>query len=793
MRNTLRSSLILASLLATCSVLSAQDLNFAGNDFTSWSYPRGLVNVQEEGIVVKRFGKAFNAVANASEFRSSIIGDYGQRFARTPSNATTAALAGDQDLTTWWQPNGEDPVEKWWIEIDLGRAVVAEKVRVIFPDNEDGRPFSFFSVYVSPGIPVFGGTAKRIVYSRLGRPINNNTSSVVEFDLKTTGLLPVTGEYLSDSEEVDFDIVRFIRFEAAGKTPSAALAEIEVDGVGFNLSTRVQTDTRVEDNLPHWGGRTWTSKDRDCNGCGKGSGSEALIDQDVGFRGWNIEASDKGNWRDSGVWSVIDFGNVFRVDRIVWMPIVSGQGPFLYGFQRDKQGTWGRFEFLSSDGTPSNSSDPVVEGPYLYELLSSVDNSKRRYLFDFQFDPRPLRLLMWRVLRPDQFHRAVQLFVFHGEGYPAQIELESDDIFLGGARSIRFVEWDADLPSGTRIEVETQTGNGFDTILRYFLANGKEVTKDAYDAAKSRNRGDIVEERVRDDTWSSWSQPQRFSGQEFLSPSPRQWLRARVRLISDDPAVFPTLRSLRFSANSPVITAGLVGRIAPREAPIDSLQTFSYTIRPVAFGRSDAGFDRVLIDLPTGSVDAEFVEARVGGSPVEASAILRSDSLIVQLPPPVIRSDSVEVVFRTRVTESPTEFNTEVVNSQQEENVQGVVPAEYGAIQVFVPDAVAGTSLIRNIKDGAWITPNGDGTNDFYQLSFTVVKTLVDPRVDVFTLSGEHVARLTDQSPDGNRSHYEWNGAQSGTVVPPGVYVVRIEVDADALDERVHRLVRVAY
>ena len=72
-------------------------------------------------------------------------------------------------------------------------AVVAEKMRVIFPDNEEGRPFSFFSVYVSPGIPVFGGTAKRIVYSRLGRPINNNTSRVVEFDLNTTGLLPATG------------------------------------------------------------------------------------------------------------------------------------------------------------------------------------------------------------------------------------------------------------------------------------------------------------------------------------------------------------------------------------------------------------------------------------------------------------------------------------------------------------------------------------------------------------------------------------------------------------------------
>ncbi len=784
---------ILLSLLGVGGTGHAQDIDFAGSDFDTWSYPRGLVNIQPDGIVVKRFEKEFNAVANAGEFSASVIGEYGQRFARTPSNANSGHLVGDQDTGTWWQPSADDEVEKWWIEIDLGRAVVAEKLRVIFPDQDGARPFSFFSVYVSPGIPVFGGASQRIVYNRLGRPINNNTRSTVEFDLKTTGLFPATGDFLATDEEVSFDVVRFVRFEAAGKTPDAALAEIEVDGVGFNLSTRVQTEARIEDNLPHWGGRTWTSKDRDCDGCGKGSGSEALIDQDLGFRGWNIEASDKGNWRDSGVWSVIDFGNVFRVDRIVWMPIVSGQGPFLYGYQRDKQGLWGSFEFLASDGTPSNRSDPVVEGPFLYEQLSAVDNSKRRYLFDFQFAPRALRLLMWRVIRPDQFHRAVQLFVFHSEGYPAQIELESDDIFLGGARSIRFVEWDADLPTGTRVEIETQTGNGFDTLQRYFLANGKEVTKDAYDAAKSRNRGDIVEERVRDDTWSSWSRPQRFSGQEFLSPSPRQWLRARVRLISDDPTAFPKLRSIKFVANSPVITAGLIGRIAPREAAIDSLQTFRYTIKPLAFGRSDAGFDRVLIDLPPGSVDAEFVGASVGGNDVDASAALRSDSLIVQLPPPVVRGDSVQITFRARVSESPTEFNTAVANSDQQENFQGVVPAEYGAIQVFVPDAVAGVSLVRKVDDSQWITPNGDGVNDRYELNFTVVKTGVEPQVRVFTLGGELVAELTDMSAGGNRSHYEWDGARAGKTVPPGIYIVRIEVDADARDEQLHRLVRVAY
>ena len=772
---------------------NSQDIVFEGNDFSSWDHPNGLVNVTSQGIAVKQFDKAFNAVANASEFSSTTIGNYGQRFMRAPSNQSDADLAGDQNYNTWWQPDPNDAVQQWWLELDLKRSVVATKVRIIFPDTTDAKPFNFFSVYVSPGIPVFGGKTKRIVYQRLGRPINNNTSRIVEFDLSTNNVPGATGESFVASETIDFDIVRFIRFEASGITPNAALAEIEVEGIGFNLSSMVKTETRLEDGKPHWGGRTWTSKARDCDGCGKGSGADALIDQDVGFRGWNIEASDKGNWRDSGVWSVIDFGNVYRVDRMIWMPIVSGNGPFLYGFQRDKQGSWGNFEFLFSDGTPSNSADPVVEGPFHYELLSAVQN-RGRYLFDFQFDPRPVRLILWRVTRPAQFQRAVQLFVFHSAGYPAQIELESDDISLGGARSIRSVEWDADLPPGTNIELETQTGNGFEIVKRYFLKNGKEVTKEAYESAKSRNRADIVEEQVRNDTWSSWSQPHRFSGQTFQSPSPRKWLRARIRLISDDPAVIPTLRSIRFVANLPVIAAGLTGRIIPNETAIDSLQEFLYTIIPEAFSGNDAGFDQVLIVLPPGSQeDSQFINATVKGTSVDATSELRGDSLFVQLPPPVIRQDSVEISFKTRLFESPTIFNTFVANSAQTDNIQGVVPNIFGADIVFVPEAVDGGNLIRKLTHTKLLTPNLDGINDHYELSFTVVKTNKKPRVQILTLNGQSVVELVNQVSQGSRTRFVWDGKHNGNLVPPGVYIARITVDTDARNEHIHRLVHVVY
>jgi len=795
MKRYLRTPTILTALLltTTASDAPAQDLVFDTSDFASWQHPQGLVNVTDEGVAVKRFGRTFDAVANIDGHSSITIGSFGSRPARSPSNQFSADNIRDQDPTTYWQPNKNDPVQLWWVELDLGRAVVADKIRVIFPDEEGARPFSFFSVFTSPGIPVFGSNQPMVVYDRVGRPINNNSNQVVEFNLQTTGLgTNAEGAHLDLSPTMNFDVIRFIRFEAAGATPDAALAEIEVDGIGFNLGGMVGTPTRREDGDPHWGGTTWTSKNRDCDGCGKGSGADEMLDEDVGFRTWTIEGSDKGDWRKSGVWQTIDFGSVFRIDRVVFFPIVGGQSPVIYGFERDKQGSWSNFDLLISDGSSSNSADLVTEGPYHYDLLSEVLNSGR-FMFDFNFEPRDMRLFLWRVTKPPQFHRALQLFVFHAEGYPKQVELESADLSLGGARSIRSVEWVADIPAGTRIEVDTQTGDGFDSATRYYLINGKEVTKAAYDAAKVRNRGDTVIEQVRDDTWSDWSLPHRFSGQGFQSPSPRRWLRARVRLISKDADVMPVLHELRFAANDPVVSAGLTGSILPREASVDSLQNFSYTIGPAGTSIGDIGYNRVVLSIPPGVVDVNLVDATVRGDVVDATQEIFADSLVVSLPPPAVRLDTVTVTFQARLAESPTVFDAFVLNASQPQSTQGVVPKDFSAQRVFLPDAIAGARLIRNLSDTQVFTPNDDGVNDLYELTFSIVKTDRNATVSVFDLAGRLIAELESVEQQVGRANFQWDGESGGSRVPPGVYVLRIEIDTDARNERVHRTVHVAY
>ena len=782
-------------LVAPGGLAAVERLTFDASDFEGWRHHEGLVNVRPDGIEVRRFGTTYNAVVDADSFTSRTIGHYGVRKVRSPSNQPDADRAADLDASTWWQPDPDDAPQKWWLELDLGRAVVASKIRLVFPDTADVDPFRFFSVYTSPGAQIFGGDEERVVLTKL-RPITDNTSRVVEFDLITVDRSRVAAPHLVSSDTLDFEIVRFIRFVSQDLSPGGALAEIEVSAVGFNLATRVAIEDRIANGDRVWGGRTWTSDSRDCSGCGKGSGAEALIDGDLSRRRWTIETLAGGGWRSHGIWSVVDLGSVFRVNRIVWLPVIIGVSPLLYAGSRDRNCPWEDIQFLTSDGSPSTTADPEVEGPYVYDLLSSVvnDSNPRRFLYDFQFPARDTRLVLWRHTGIGGTCRALQLFIFHSEGYPAQVELESQDMELARALSIRHVEWDADVPPGTRVEVATQTGNDFETITRYYLSNGKEVTKTAYDAAKSRNRGDIVEEILRDASWSGWSRPHRFSGQEFLSPTPRRWLRVRTRLFSDDPEVMPKLRSISLVMDTPVISGGITGSIWPREASLDSLTEFRYHLQPGGADGDDPGFDQVLIALPPGSDGVALVGVDVGGRAIAPKGELRHDTLRVWLPPPAVKGDSVVVVFTARVVESPSVFNALVAHSRNPVNTQSVNPVRFGAAHVYVPEAVAAATLLREVRHTEVLTPNGDGVGDEMTVDVTVLKATRVPRVGVYSLAGSLVAQLRCLNPGSHHAAYTWDGRMaSGALVPPGIYLLRVHLHTDTRDDTVLRVVHVVY
>ncbi len=80
------------------------------------------------------------------------------------------------------------------------------------------------------------------------------------------------------------------------------------------------------------------------------------------------------------------------------------------------------------------------------------------------------------------------------------------------------------------------------------------------------------------------------------------------------------------------------------------------------------------------------------------------------------------------------------------------------------------------------VTPNGDGVGDEIRIEFDALK-LQTPR----PLLGIEA---------GLAQHYSlvWDGRDTdGRVVPPGSYLLRLEIEGDSRNQTVQRLVSVAY
>ena len=99
------------------------------------------------------------------------------------------------------------------------------------------------------------------------------------------------------------------------------------------------------------------------------------------------------------------------------------------------------------------------------------------------------------------------------------------------------------------------------------------------------------------------------------------------------------------------------------------------------------------------------------------------------------------------------------------------------------------------------MTPNGDGVNDALGIDFTVRRLSgVRPvTVRIYDLSGRLMRRLDAQKPlVAGRYVLDWAAEdQQGRVVPPGIYILRIDIDADSdlgvKQTGVQRLLHVAY
>jgi len=815
--------------------ITANQVVTEGRHWGSWSFPTGTLEISNEGEVTPRFlRKNTNASSNILDYlRLHPPPALGSKAAediqlidaiQAGSNREGVLNILDGDMTTYWEPERLQPdvdlESQWWFSIDLGRFVFVEKMVLRFVDEELGDPFLLFDVLVSNGLnPVRVPGSKSPEYKTVFRHLQpNKTKRVFEIDFsdvaeaQSEGIrfvqIVVNGSDLQQGREVDREVYDTLDADSRGVVQynkrlsdgrevvvkQSVYEQLEVDRQGAIRYFMRERPRLAELEL-------WSTGDEIVNGTVERGGfitstqqinTAAVIDGNIqSFGTVTTTIAEITDPNELNLDMFFDLGSFYWIDthRIVYNPGNVHARSF-FDYQLD-----------FSDGSRA----PDGELSWFTALFREQEATLKAVIEGNRFAPVKARFFRLQAKARNMRGNAlvpVAEMQLYGEGYQPRVELESDLIRLGGRRNLLSIEWDADVPPGTSVQIQTRTGNELGEILHYFKKDGTEVTEFQYSKLLSLFRGDIVPEEVPGNDWSDWSEPYTFSsGSPITSPSPREYLKVRATLVSDDPVASATLRSIRLHFVDPV-AQGLVGEVVPHQ--VDSLgveQLFSLYIRP-DFARNDSGFDELILVAPPDMAlnfvgfyagkEADFI----GGDRAVDDLAVADVQLMAQ------GGDSLRVVFATITPRDDVDvlrldfrtalFSTGAVlrpalqqrdrinNAWQRVDSGNAVALGQGNTTTLV-GSVGRKELIRDVSVTPTVfSPNGDGINEEATFTFTVIRVGDNSpaEVVVYDLSGRQMRRLVEQRTVGTGARaLRWDGRDdAGEMVMPGIYYARLRV-----------------
>ena len=767
-------------VLLACGA-SADQLRFASvRDWRDWQVPVGAVEIAASGAIQPvRVQKGVDAVLDATALGGGIR--------RAGSNPGTAAALLDGDPATGWAPNPDDDPDDWFVEIDLGRSVSAHSIALIFA--ADAPPFELFDLLLSAGEPQLDHVANPIAGSaiyRIKERFKENARHRVAF-------APGDALYLTP--------IRFLQIRNLKHVPDARLVAVEVESIGDNLTL----------DLVERGGAIDIVIDAFVRAEEVTLGNALnLVDGSI-FNRWRNGREPRNTYN---TWShiTIDLGAVYPVDFVRLITGIAIRGGFGEHLLRTRAGASGprsfsykNYEVLTSDGTIAPDGTRIWTRHFAGD---SVSENHRAGLADHQFPTLPTRYvriawLIWdatcAATLPNDSSRwgcyangSAEEIQVYGEGYPLAVRLSSPLIDLESGKNLNSLEWQAETPLGTHIEIRSRTGNEVVEQYTFYDKNGKKVSPKRYDKLIPSFKGRIDTTRIAGADWSPYSNMYSASGAAFQSPSPRRFMELDVRLASDSPAQAPYFNWLAVNFSDPLASA-VVGEVFPLEVAPGQETQFSYFLRPAT---TRDGFDQIAIEATTAlGFDAAFVD----DEPVEVATEALAQGFRATFPRRIRSRQLVELRFTAPIYLQATRFDAFLEDSQKAQTRQLVDPGD-AAPQVESSSNVVRLPVADQLFAGlsfssALITPNGDGINDQLRISFDLINVLsARPlHLRLYDLSGRP---LFAQERDGQAGPiaWHWDGRDlRGQRVPPGLYIAELHIASDAGDRSVQRIVAVAY
>ena len=149
------------------------------------------------------------------------------------------------------------------------------------------------------------------------------------------------------------------------------------------------------------------------------------------------------------------------------------------------------------------------------------------------------------------------------------------------------------------------------------------------------------------------------------------------------------------------------------------------------------------------------------------------------------------MVFDAEVFVSGTFFDAEVLDIRSAEAPQVVLPGDANPVVLTnTLRVLTSAESTRNILPFVQVeprvfSPNGDGVNDRAGISYTLVQLMrpVGVEVNIFDLSGRRVRSLFAGEAGSGAYDLDWDGRdESGSLLPVGLYLVRVKVDTERKD-----------
>ena len=411
----------------------------------------------------------------------------------------------------------------------------------------------------------------------------------------------------------------------------------------------------------------------------------------------------------------------------------------------------------------------------------------------------------------------IQVF---GRGYPEEARYLSTPHSFGEAVSLGRVHWgftryrktssgeivaDPNAP----VHLELQTRAGFDDQPKTFfifddLGRPSEVDEATYFKSPRvverfsegisgfrAMRGDDAE------NWNTWSVPYQASGDEIRSSDGAQYLQFQFKIRTEDPMAFGVLDSISFETSPLLADSALaeisLGEIQPVdqrsqvEVPLGVQQAFAYDLRTVA-GTNRVGYDTIELDVPAA---AQFDALEIDGNrAVEGDdfSLEKANGQFRIFFPETVRQDrSIRLNFTSAIFQASVFLEgrirnrtTDIALPQSVEAGDARTDVASNSVQIVASDVEVDVLSPMTLSSGVF-TPNGDGINEEARVSFDLFSVNGGQlRVAVLDLAGQEIATLLEQPAIAGPYSAPWDGRNgSGETVPPGIYLVRVEVDVD--------------